>query len=87
MQSVAGTLRLRSRWIISALATFLLCLPALAATQQEVRGTVTDRSGAVVARARVVLHATGQNFGRVTQPDGTFVFSGVAADSGTIEVR
>jgi outer membrane receptor protein involved in Fe transport len=87
MQLVAGTLRLRSRWIISALAAFLLCLPALAATQQEIRGTVTDRSGAVVARAQVVLHANGQNFGRVTQPDGTFVFSGVAADSGTIEVR
>ena len=87
MRLLAGTLRLRSRWVISALASFLLCLPAAATTQQEIRGTVTDPSGAVVARAQVVLHADGQNFGRVTQPDGSFVFSGVAADSGTIEVR
>lgn len=87
MRLLAGTLRLRSRWVISALASFLLCLPAAATTQQEIRGTVTDPSGALVARAQVVLHADGQNFGRVTQPDGSFVFSGVATDSGTIEVR
>ena len=30
---------------------------ALADAPQEVRGTVKDRSGAVVARAQVVLHA------------------------------
>lgn len=87
MRLLAGTLRLRSRWVFPALAACLLCLPAAATTQQEIRGTVTDPSGAVVARAQVVLHADGQNFGRVTQPDGSFVFSGVAADSGTIEVR
>ena len=73
--------------MIATVTALVLYLPALAATQQDIRGTVTDRSGAVVARAQVVLHANGQDFGRVTQPDGTFVFSGVAADSGTIEVR
>src|SRR5271165_175667 len=56
-----------------------------AATSYEVRGTVKDRTGAVVARAQVVLHVAGQDFGSVTQPDGTFVFSGVAADSGTVQ--
>ena len=74
-------------WILGAVVACVLCVTAAAATQQEIRGTVTDRSGAVIARAQVVLHVNGQNFGRVTQPDGTFVFSGIAADSGTIEVR
>lgn len=59
---------------------------SLWAASNEVRGTVKDRSGAVIARAQVVLHAAGQNFGQVTQPDGSFVFSGVAADAGTIEI-
>ena len=74
-------------WILGAVVACVLCVTAAAATQQEIRGTVTDRSGAVIARAQVVLHVNGQNFGRVTQPDGTFVFSGIVADSGTIEVR
>ena len=73
--------------MIATVTAFALYLPAWAGTQQEIRGTVTDRSGAVVARAQVVLHVNGQNFGRVTQPDGTFFFNGVAADSGTIEVQ
>lgn len=59
---------------------------ALADAPQEVRGTVKDRSGAVVARAQVVLTLEGQQLTRVTQPDGTFVFSGVTASSGTIVV-
>ena len=65
----------------------LLCLPMLAFAQQEVRGTVTDKSGAVIARAQVVLHVNGQDFGRVTQPDGSFLFNGLVGSSGTIEVR
>jgi len=48
---------------------------------------VTDRSGAVISRAQVVLHVNGQDFGRVTQADGSFVFSGVVGDGGTVEVR
>ncbi|HUI83512.1 MAG TPA: TonB-dependent receptor plug domain-containing protein, partial [Candidatus Binatia bacterium] len=65
----------------------LLPAPLRADASQEVRGTVQDPSGAVIARARVVLHIDGQDFGRVTQPDGTFVFSGVAGSAGTVEVR
>ncbi len=57
-----------------------------AAPSHEVRGVVKDRSGAVVARAQVVLHVAGQNLAAVTQPDGTFVFSDVGPESGTIEV-
>jgi len=60
--------------------------PAWADPQQEVRGTVKDRSGAVVARAQVALTVEGQQLARVTQPDGTFVFSGVTGSSGTIVV-
>jgi outer membrane receptor protein involved in Fe transport len=56
----------------------------LGAPQQEVRGTVKDRGGAVVARAQVLLRAEGQEFSRVTQPDGSFVFTGVSAVSGSL---
>ena len=59
---------------------------ASGASSQEIHGTVTDPSGAVVARAHVVLRVQGRDIGRSTQPDGTFVFSGVTADSGTILV-
>src|SRR6201994_3319942 len=83
----SATIGLR-RWVIGTILTCVLCFPSVVfAQQQEVRGTVTDRSGAVVARAQVILHVSGQDFGRVTQPDGTFMFSGVSGDSGTIEVR
>lgn len=58
-----------------------------ATSSHDVRGTVKDRSGAVVAKAQVILHVEGQNFGQTTQPDGTFDFSGVVGDSGTVEVR
>lgn len=56
------------------------------APQQDVRGTVKDRTGAVVARAQVVLGADGQQFSRVTQSDGTFVFGGIPAESGSLTV-
>ena len=76
--------------VISSVVTVsaLLLVPSLAwsAEQQEIRGTVKDASGAVVARARVVLQVDGQELGRVTQPDGTFVFGGIIADSGTVVV-
>ena len=75
------------RWLIGALLVCLMQSLAWASSAQDVRGTVTDRSGAVISRAQVVLHVAGQNFGRVTPADGTFVFSGVAADTGTVEVR
>jgi len=47
---------------------------------------VKDRSGAVIARALVVLSADGQEFSRVTQPNGTFVFTGVQGASGSVTV-
>ena len=69
------------------LLTFLQAVPlAWGAPQQEVRGTVKDRSGAVIARAQVVLRVDGQEFRRVTQPDGTFVFTGMSAASGNVIV-
>ena len=69
------------------LLTLFLALPlAWGAPQQEVRGTVKDHSGAVVARAQVLLRADGQQFRRVTQSDGTFVFTGVSATTGDMIV-
>src|ERR1700722_15967740 len=76
------------RWY-RAVGTLLVCamqVLAWASSPQDVRGTVTDRSGAVISRAQVVLHVNGQDFGRVTQADGSFVFNGVVGDGGTVEV-
>ena len=59
---------------------------AWSAAQQDVRGTVKDRSGAIVARAQVLLRADGEEFLRITQSDGTFIFTGVTAESGNVIV-
>ena len=69
-----------------ALLVALAPLYAWSVPQQDVRGTVKDRSGAVIARAQVVLRANGVEFNRVTQSDGTFVFTGVTAESGSVAV-
>jgi outer membrane receptor protein involved in Fe transport len=83
-----GSTSSRPEWR-GAVLTLLVCLMhsvLWAASTEDVRGMVTDRSGAVISRAQVVLHLEGQNFGRITQADGSFVFSGVVGKAGTIEV-
>jgi len=72
--------------VITVLASLLPQPQARAAPQQPVRGTVKDSAGAVIARAQVFLHTNGQELRRVTQPDGSFAFNGVDADSGTLTV-
>ena len=74
----------RSATVLVLLAVAASPFSLAAAT--EVSGVVKDRSGAVVARAQVVLSVAGQNFGRVTQPDGSFDFGGINGDRGTIQV-
>ncbi len=86
MRLTVSTMKLR--WY-RGVGTLLVCamqVLARASSPQDVRGTVTDRSGAVISRAQVVLHVNGQNFGRVTQADGSFVFNGVVGNGGTVEV-
>jgi outer membrane receptor protein involved in Fe transport len=86
MRLTVSTLKLR--WY-RGVGTLLVCAMQVlswASSPQDVRGTVTDRSGAVIARAQVVLHVNGQNFGRITQADGSFVFNGVVGEGGTVEV-
>src|SRR5271166_499948 len=69
------------------LLTFLLAQPLAGTTpQHDVRGKVKDSSGAVIARAQVVLRADGMEFNRITQSDGTFVFTGITAESGSVTV-
>src|ERR1039458_1643681 len=53
---------------------------------QELRGVVKDRSGAVIAKAQVLLRTEGPEVSRTTQADGSFVFPGVTATSGTLVV-
>src|ERR1035441_10044449 len=57
-----------------------------AAPPQELHGVVKDRSGAVIAHAQILLHADGQEISRTTQADGSFLFTGVTATSGTLVV-
>ena len=84
---IAGTARaLLTGWAAIVAVFFLGAGSSLWAAASEIRGIVKDPSGAVIARAEVILHAAGQSFGQTTQPDGSFVFNGVAADVGTIEV-
>ncbi len=71
----------------TVILTFLLAQPqAWGALPHDVRGTVKDPTGAVVARAQVLLRVDGQELSRVSQPDGTFVFTGVPATSGSVIV-
>jgi outer membrane receptor protein involved in Fe transport len=86
MRQRASNTKLRWSRGVGTLLVCMVQLLAWASSLQDVRGTVTDRSGAVVSRAQVVLHINGQNFGRVTQADGSFDFSGVVGDGGTVEV-
>lgn len=84
---LSGASHIGPRWC-RCIGTLLVCTVQMLAwaSSQDVRGSVTDRSGAVIARAQVVLHVNGQNFGQVTRPDGSFVFSGVVGEEGTLEV-
>ena len=76
------------RFSAFAMLTCLLAQPqAWGAPQQDVRGTVKDPTGAVVARAQVLLRVDGQEFSRVSQPDGTFIFTGVPGASGSVIVN
>ncbi|MGB8769078.1 MAG: TonB-dependent receptor [Candidatus Korobacteraceae bacterium] len=80
---------LRSRCLgIASLITVLvlIALRLSAGPQQEVRGVVKDRSGAVIAKAQVLLRADGQEISRTIQADGTFVFTGITATSGNLVV-
>ncbi len=47
---------------------------------------VKDRSGAVIAKAQVLLRADAQEISRTTQADGSFVFTGITATSGSLVV-
>ncbi len=81
-------LRSRRLAITAVVAVVFQISPLIvyAAPPQELRGVVKDRSGAVIARAQVVLRADGQEISRTTQADGSFVFTGVTAASGTLVV-
>jgi hypothetical protein len=56
------------------------------AAGKELRGVVHDRSGAVVAKARVTLRTPAGENTQLTQPDGSFVFPDLKETSGVIVV-
>src|ERR1035438_8763257 len=84
------TRMLRSRRLtlaaVVAVVFHIMQFSLWAAPPQELRGVVKDRSGAVIAKAQVLLRADGQEISRTTQADGSFVFPGVTATSGTLVV-
>src|ERR1035441_10679410 len=77
------------RLAIAAVITLIFLITQFslwAAPPQELRGVVKDRSGAVIAKAQVLLRADGQEISRTTQADGSFVFTGVTATNGSLVV-
>ena len=72
---------------VMALLFLVTQLRLWAGPPQELRGAVKDRSGAVIAKAQVLLRVDGQEISRTTQADGSFVFTGITATSGTLVVN
>jgi len=66
----------------------LVVLPGLAAAQTNglISGTVTDKSGAAVAGAKVVLANVGGNLTRTTETNGDGIYVASALPSGTYNV-
>ncbi len=66
----------------------LLLLPTLAAAQTNglISGTVTDKSGAAVVGAKVVIANVGGNLTRTTETNGDGVYVASALPSGTYNV-
>ena len=79
---------LRIRLAISVLATASLAVPTLAQTSRGVVvGTVTDISGAVVARAEVILTHTETSFIRSTVTNEVGIYRFDAVDLGTYTLK
>ena len=66
----------------------LLLLPAQAEAQTNglISGTVTDKSGAAVVGAKVVIASTGGNLTRTTETNGDGVYVASALPSGTYNI-
>jgi hypothetical protein len=89
----------KSRRLISKLSDFpcllagfallaLLLLPALTGAQTNglISGTVTDKTGAAVIGAKVVIASTGGNLTRTTETNGDGVYVASALPSGTYNI-
>src|ERR1700724_3045743 len=80
----------RSVVVVALLATWLFSVSAIAQVDAgAVRGTVTDPTGAVVAKAKVTLtnDATGLSTAAVTSADGDYTFGPVKIGPYTIDVE
>src|ERR1700719_1499383 len=80
----------RSVVVVALLATWLFSVPAIAQVDAgAVRGTVTDSTGAVVAKGKVTLtnDATGLSTATVTSADGDYTFGPVKIGPYTIDVE
>src|SRR4029077_12466752 len=80
----------RSAVLVALLATWLFSVSAIAQVDAgAVRGTVTDPTGAVVAKAKVTLtnDATGLSTSSVTAADGTYTFGPIKIGPYTISVE
>lgn len=80
----------RSVVFVALLGTLLFCGSALAQVDAgAIRGTVTDRSGAVVTNAKVTLtnDATGLSVTAVTSRDGTYTFGPIKIGPYKIDVE
>jgi hypothetical protein len=71
-----------------ACLTLLLLLPAMANAQTNglISGTVTDKSGAAVVGARVVIASTGGNLTRTTETNGDGAYVAASLTPGTYNI-
>jgi len=69
--------------------TLLLLLPMLASAQTNglISGTVTDKTGAAVVGAQVVIASVGGNLTRTTETNGEGVYVASSLPSGTYNMR
>jgi len=71
---------------LALLALLLITSPAGAQTNGLISGTVTDKSGAAVVGAKVVIANTGGNLTRTTETNGEGVYVANALPSGTYNI-
>jgi hypothetical protein len=74
--------------LVVAIALAILCMPQNSRAQDTgyISGTVTDKSGAAVANAEVVITSTGQNLTRNTTTNSDGAYVGSALPAGTYDI-
>ena len=74
------------RWFTALWVLLFLPFLTLAQTNGRISGTVTDKSGATVAGAQVLISSTGGNLTRTTETNSDGAYVGSSLPSGTYDI-